>query len=211
MKFCAKCGGTGILVNGEVCECSKTMPDFYSDSACFDIPEQYRDLVFTEELVPDMWSGSYKKFLSKLHTDISTMAVTSRNWLICSPPKHAKTVFAYTTMKRLFRAGIGVCPLNDIMELKKVISEYSVEDDIDLFKVPYLFVRIPVFLTSEVFELCTTLLDRRVRKSLSTIFLFNGSWERLRAADVYCSFTPYKGDGSYCTFSVNSWREVNEK
>lgn len=211
MKFCAKCGGTGILLNGEMCDCAKTVPDFYSDSACFEIPEQYRDVVFTEELVPDNWSGSYRKFLSKLHTDISTMSVTSRNWLICSPPKHAKTIFVYATMRRLFRANIGVYPLNDILEIKNKILEYDVESDEELFKVPYLFIRIPALLNSEVFELCSMLLDRRVRKNLSTVFIFNGSWERICAADKYGAFTPYKGDGSYCTYSVNSWKEVNNK
>lgn len=209
--FCVKCGGTGRLLNGNPCECSMTVPDFYSDSACFEIPEQYRDVVFTEELVPDTWGGSYRKFLSKLHTDISTMAVMSRNWLICSPPKHAKTIFAFASMRRLFRNNIGVHPLNDILELKSKILEYDVSKDEPLFRVPYLFVRIPAVLNNEVFELCTTLLDRRVRQNLSTVFLFNGSWERICACDKFGVFTPYKGDGSYCTYSVSSWREVNEK
>lgn len=211
MGFCAKCGGVGKLITGEMCDCALKIPDYYGESACFDIPEQYRDLVFTKDLVHDAWGGSYSGFLDKLHTDISTMAINNRNWLICSPPKHSKTIFAYATIKRLFRASVPVCPLNDILELRKTIEEFTGDEDVDAFKVPYLFVRIPAFLNDEVFQLCTVLMDRRTRRALSTIFLYDGSWERLCFFDKYGAFTPFKGDGSYCTFSVNSWKEVNEK
>ena len=216
MSYCAKCGGTRVLLNGEPCECAVGVPDIYSDVACFDIPEQYRDISFMAELVPDEWNGSYRNFLNKLHTDISTASVKSRNWLICSPPRHAKTIFAYATMKRLFRKGLDVFPIYDALELRNKITQYDMgnksdtadENLSDLFTAPYVFVKIPPLLNSEVFQLCTMIMDRRVRRGNSTIFLFNGTWERLVAADTFKSFTAYQGDGSYCTFSVNNWREV---
>lgn len=216
MSFCAKCGGTGILLNGAPCECSIGIHDIYSDVACLDIPEQYRNIGFQPELIKDSWNGSYINFLSKLHTSLSTMDEKGHNYLICSPPMHSKTMFAYATISRLFRKGIAVFPIYDVLELRNKISLYDQgrpndkeDEDFSLFfKAPYVFVRIPQLLSNEVFQMCALILDRRVRRGNATIFLFNGSWERLQAADTYENFTAYKGDGSYCTFSVHSWKEV---
>lgn len=218
MSYCVKCGGTGRLLNNEICECQLNIHDMYSDVTCLDVPEQYRGIGFNEGLVTDTWNGSYAKFLQKLHTGISTLEDKGRNYLICSPPSHSKTIFAYSTISRLFRQGVQVFPIYDVLEMRNKISLYDqgrpsdVEaEDLGLFfTAPYVFVRIPSLLTPEVFQMCAMILDRRVRRGGSTIFLFNGSWERIYAADKFENFTPYKGDGSYCTISVHSWREVKK-
>ena len=217
MSYCAKCGGTKVKLNGEPCECSIGIHELYADVTCFVIPEQYRSISFNEELVTDTWNNAYRKYLKQLHTDISTMTMKGKNILICSPPRHSKTIFAYATMRRLFKMGVPVFPLYDVLELRNKFAlldmgkKSDVEDeDLSLLNtVPYLFVRIPSMLSPEVFNIASFILDRRVRKGTSTIFLFNGAWERIEAADTFNAFTAYLGDGSYCSFDVKSWREVN--
>lgn len=217
MSYCAKCGGAKVKLNGEPCECSIGIHELYADVTCFDIPEQYRSISFNEELVPDTWGGSYRDCLKQLHTDISTTTLKGKNFVICSPPRRSKTIFAYSTMRRLFKSGIPVFPLYDVLELRNKYNlldmgkKSDVEDeDLTLLNtVPYLFVRIPNVLSNDVFNIASFILDRRVRHGTSTIFLFNGTWERIVAADTYSAFTAYQGDGSYCSFSVKTWKEVN--
>ena len=215
MSYCVKCGGTGKLLNGDICECSLDIHDLYSDVVCLEVPEQYRNIRFNEALVNDSWNGSYRTFLRKVHTDISTLVDKGHNYLICSPPRRSKTIFAYSTITRLFKAGVVVFPVLDVLELKQKINDHdlgrrSLDDEYDIadfFKAPYVFVKIPPTLSPDVFQMCSLILDRRVRKGHSTIFLFNGSWRRILAADTYENFTPYQGDGNLCTFSIHSWEE----
>lgn len=217
MPYCPKCGNTGILINGEMCDCRKTIHDIYSDVTCLEIPEQYRDIAFNEQLVPNLKDGLYAKTLNKLHNEWSTAVAFGKNYLICSPPRHSKTILAYATMKRLFRAGFPVFPVYDILELNKKIKlldmgKPSDVDDEDLsliIKAPMLFVKIPPLLDITVFQTGALILDRRVRHNNSTVFLYNGSWESLRRADKFEYFTPYAGDGSYCTFLVSNWKEYS--
>lgn len=215
MQYCPKCGNTGVLINGETCECRKTIHDLYTDVTCLEIPEQYRNIAFNEKLVPSIKDGAYAHFMQKLHDEISTARGFGKNYLICSPVRHSKTILAYATMKRLFRAGYPVFPVYDILELGKKIklldfgkpSDVEDEDLSLIIKAPVLFVRVPPLLDTTVFQTGALILDRRVRHGNSTIFLYNGSWDSLKRADKYEHFTPYAGDGSYCTFLVSNWKE----
>ena len=204
MKYCPKCGNTGVLINGNKCECQYNIRDVYTDVACMEIPEQYRGVQLVKELIPDMQDGAYQGFLDSLHTRLSNCEEKGINYVICSPPKHSKTIFAYATMRRLFKGGVEVCPLMDLYEVKDTLLK--AEENSPICKVPYLFVKFPPLLTQEVFQTASLLLDRRVRHSCTTIFLYEGSWESLRYADKYSNFTSYEGDGSYCSVKVYNWR-----
>lgn len=204
MSFCPKCGGMGITLDGERCECSKTINDVYTDVSCLEIPEQYRSIQLIPDLISDIGHGSYRRFLDDLHTRLSSLDERGVNRIICAPPRHSKTIFAYATMRRLFKHGIDVVPLYDLYELKSLLL--SAPENDPLHTVPVLFVKFPPILNSEVFQTAALLLDRRVRRGNSTIFLFNGTWDSIKRADKFENFTPYAGDGAFCTVSVHSWK-----
>ena len=210
MAYCPKCGNTGVLVSGEKCECQYTINDVYTDVTCLEIPEQYRGIQLVKELIPNLRDGAYQAFLDNLHTRLSNCEEKGINYLICSPPRHSKTIFAYATMRRLFKGGIEVCPILDIYEIKNELI--MAEEDSRLIKTPYLFVKFPTLLTQETFQTAALLLDRRVRHSCTTIFLYNGSYESFKFADKYSNFTAYAGDGSFCSVNVSSWKggETND-
>lgn len=204
MSYCPKCGNTGVLIDGSKCECQYNIKDVYTDVSCMEIPEQYRGVQLVKDLIPNIRDGAYQGFLDNLHTRLSNCEEKGINYLICSPPRHSKTIFAYATMRRLFRGGLEVFPLMDLYEIKSVLLNAQESDPV--CKVPYLFVKFPPLLTEEVFQTAALLLDRRVRHSTTTIFLYNGTWEHLRFADKYSNFTAYAGDGSFCSIKVSSWK-----
>lgn len=209
MSYCPKCGNTGIKLDGSKCECQYNIKDVFTDVSCMEIPEQYRGIQFVKDLVPDLQNGAYRAFLDNLHTRLSNCDEKGINYVICSPPKSSKTIFAYATIRRHFRGGLEVYPLNDLYELK--IPLLQAEESSPICKVPYLFVKFPPLLTQEVFQTASLLLDRRVRHSGTTIFLYDGSWESLRFADKYSNFTAFSGDGSYCTVKVSNWKGGERK
>lgn len=212
--YCAKCGNTGFLLNGKVCDCRKSITDVYTDVSCFDIPEQYRDVMFNESLVlPMNGSGAYAAKLQSIHELVSALDWKSKNLLLCSPARHSKTIMAYSCIRRLFKGGIPVCPIYDLLELKQMFTSFDrgsgSPDEVNAFiHAPYAFVRIPPTLNADVFNVAALVLDRRTRHGNSTIFLFNGSYEQISKADVFGNFTSYAGDGSYCSFEVSSWKEA---
>lgn len=213
--YCVKCGNTGKLINGEICDCRKTINDVYADVSCMEIPEQYRDVMFNEGLVPKLQSDRYSKELAEIHTKISTLEWKNKNYLLCSPPRSSKTIMAYSCIRRLFKAGIQITPIFDVLEIRKMLKDYDMgigdrEQTEALIQAPYAFIRIPQALSTEVFQTAVLILDRRVRRGGSTIFLYNGSWYNIEKADTFRNFTPYQGDGAYSSYLVSSWKGVNE-
>ena len=211
--YCAKCGNTGVTITGEICDCRKTINDVYDDVACMEIPEQYRDVIFSEGLVPHLSSEAYSKELARMHNEISTLSWKNKNYLLCSPPLSSKTIMAYSCIRRLFKRGIRVTPIYDVLELQKMLKEYDQgigdKEQVELFiTAPYAFVRVPQTLSTEVFQTASLILDRRTRRGGSTIFLYNGSWAQLQFADTYKNFVSYQGDGAYNSFYVSSWKGV---
>lgn len=204
MPFCPKCGGSGITLDGSRCECSLTIQDVYTEVSCLEIPEQYRSINLVKELIPDIGKGSYRNFLDDLHTRLSSLDERGVNHIICAPPRHSKTIFAYATMRRLFKSGIDVVSLYDLYEMKNMLL--TAQENDPLHTVPVLFVKFPPMLNAEVFQTAALLLDRRVRRGNGTIFLYNGTWDNLKRADKFENFTPYAGDGSFCTVAVHSWK-----
>lgn len=216
-KYCEKCGGSGILF-GEICTCRFNSDTFFSDVVCLNIPEQYRNLHYSEALVPNDVDISYGKKLSEMYTGISTARIRNHNYLLCSPHRHSKTILAYSCIDRLFKAGLPVVPVYDIMELRKVMRDYdngknsfdNVKNPEDILTVPYLFVKIPSYPTWETYDTLDTLVSRRVRRGGSTILMYSGRYSNLLKNDSNDLLVSMRGDGSFNSLEILEWQRVNK-
>lgn len=209
--YCTKCGDTGVLIDGSLCDCGKSIKDADRSMECLTIPTQYRNLRFDKNLVQDVTgSGVYPNFLQKLYDDITSLKFGSQNMFLASPVKCSKTVLAYSCIQNLFRRGVQTFPLFDILELKIIMADTDngkvcpLLEDMDaipmnIYKSPILFVKIPNQLDYNVFDTMVLLMNRRTRRNNSTIFIYDGSWSYFAKADVHNKVSMYLGDGSYGT------------
>ena len=62
----------------------------------------------------------------------------------------------------------------------------------------------------EVYDTIALLLDRRVRRGNSTIFIYDGSWSELIYNDKHNVLTNLMGDGYYNTLEVQSWNAISQ-
>jgi hypothetical protein len=188
----------------------------FNGLVCLDIPEQYRGASFNSTLIPSDMGDGYKNFMQEMYDSISSMRHKYKNMIICSPSSKSKTMLAYCIIQTLFRKGIPTFPLYDILEIKRIMQDmdfsrkqlYEIAEPDKLLTCPYLFVKIPVSTTFEVYETIATLVDRRVRRGNSTIFLYNGAWEQLVYNDSRGSLKAMLGDGSYNTIENRTWRSI---
>lgn len=217
MKYCAKCGNSGFLLpDNRPCDCRLNVENFFSTVVCLDIPEQYQGMVFTPSLISLEMGDAYRNFMTSLHESIVSMKYRHKNMVICSPAATSKSVLAYCTIQELFRRDVETFPLYDIHEIKRILTDmdfnrkqtYDVKDPEKLLTVPYLFVRIPTYLTTETYDIIAMLLDRRVRRGNSTIFLYNGSWESMTRLDNMKIMASLLGDGSYGTIENKTWWKI---
>lgn len=209
MAYCEKCGNTGILLNGDLCDCRPSNDTLYTDLVGIDIPEQYQNTRFARPLVPLDCGDFYGKLLETLHQQITTMQLTNQNLCICSPPMHSKTVWAYSCIQALFRQRLPVLPLCDVLELRRAMFDYDMgrSNAADYYKVKYLFLKIPAEVTYQVRATIATIIDRRVRKGNCTFFIYNGTWSNLTYADESAVLKNLKGDGSFASLKVYSFQK----
>lgn len=211
--YCTECSNTGIKLDGTPCECRFNMNTFYDTVSCIEIPQQYQGIQFNSIMLPRDIHESYGAYLSSLHQDIVNMKLKNKNICICSPIAHGKKVFAYSCIDSLFRHGIPVYPIYDVLQLKHItvdmdigrkISYDAVEPE-KIYSVPYLFVEIPRLSNWEVFDAISMIVSRRVRNSGSTILLYPGTWSHLIQFDKQETLIGMQGDGSYNTLLVKTW------
>lgn len=215
-KYCAKCGGSGWLLGGGMCDCKFNADTFFKEVSCLEIPEQYRSVHFNEGLVPIDVDRAYAKKLSELYTGISTARICNHNYLICSPHRHSKTIFAYSCIERLFRGGLTVFPVYDIMELRRIMRDVDNGKENflqsgnpeDIWTVPYLFAKLPVYPAWEVYDSVDTLINRRVRRGGSTILLYSGRYSNLTRNDTNDLFVYMRGDGSFNSIEVIEYQRI---
>lgn len=218
-NYCPDCGGSGIDINGDVCHCRMNVQTFYDSVSCLDIPEQYRGLAFNSALVPTDVNESYASFLQDIHDSIVAGKYKDRNVVIASPINHSKTILAYSCIEVLFRGGVPVFPVYDLLELKRMLTDmdlcrksvYDVEEPERIITVPILFVKIPRITSWEVYDIFSMLLDRRVRRGNSTIFLYDGTWGQFIYNDKNDIAKGLVGDGTYNTVEVKSWSSQIEE
>lgn len=213
MTYCPKCGGTGIDINGNPCSCVKNVTSFFESVSCLDIPEQYRGVQFSKILVPSDLHPSYPNYLQSVYDKVLSGQWKQQNAIICSPINHSKTILAYSCIEVLFRSGITTFPVYDVLEIKRMLidmdlcrkSIYEEEHPEYIISAPLLFIKIPRVSNWEVFDTIALVLDRRVRRGNSTIFLYDGSWQQLIYNDRNQILVGLQGDGNYSTVDVKSW------
>lgn len=211
MSYCAICGGTGIKLDGSLCDCKSSLDNIFEGTICVDVPTQYQGIVFNSDLVPSDISGGYAKFLQKTYDDITSLRF-SKNIAICSPAGHSKTVLAYSCIQNLFRKKIQIAPLLDVMEIRTIMADIDMgkSEDYAVLDAPYLFVKIPLEASFQMYATISLLLDRRVRRGKYTIFLYNGPWSDLVYTDNRSIMKSLAGDGSFMTIENNTWRLFSE-
>lgn len=178
-----------------------------------DIPEQYQGMVFSSALISKDMPDAYVIFMQNLYDSIVSLKMRHKNLIICSPVATSKTTLAYCAIQTLFRKGIDTFPLYDVNEIKRIMSDmdfnrkqlYDVKDPEKLLTVPYLFAKVPSAITIETYDIISMILDRRVRRGNTTIFLYNGTWESLTRADNMKVMASLVGDGSYGTLENKTW------
>ena len=214
-SYCPKCGNTGELFDtGSRCDCPIGIGDYDSvNSQCLMLPEQYRGNSFNPDLLPTDLGDYYPKYMEELYQGVSSMSLRNVNIFLSSPTKHGKTFLAYSCMEKLYRKGVGVFPLFDILELKRLMQENDYgkkskeleELGIELpqlYTVPYLFVKLTTDFSFASFDALKLLLDRRLRRSGGvTIILSDMGWSYVAAADSRKVFSTLIGDGSFGTIT----------
>ena len=213
VKYCPICMGTGLDAHDNPCTCRLNTQAFYDTVSCLEVPEQYQGICFTRVLVPKDLPDSYAQYLQKVHDSVSNRTWHQHNAVICSPIGHSKTILAYSCIETLFRNNIPVFPVFDVLELKRIMTDsdlcrkqfYDVTEPERVVTVDVLFAKIPRVSNWEVFDTISLLLDRRVRRGNSTIFLYDGSWAQLISNDRNNILSGLMGDGSYNTVEVKSW------
>lgn len=218
MSYCIKCGNTGIDIDGNVCSCRFNAQSFYDTVSCLDIPEQYRGIRFNQSLVSTDMPEGYAKMLQEIHNKITTGKWGFKNVVLASPIGHSKTILAYSCLEVLFRNGEVTFPVFDVLELKRILTDmdlcrkqvYEVEEPERVITSSLLFVKIPRVTSWEVYDTIALLLDRRVRRGNSTIFIYDGSWSELIYNDKHNVLTNLMGDGYYNTLEVQSWNAISQ-
>ncbi len=205
---CLKCGGTGVLVSGETCDCGVCVECMLP--AFVKVPSQYQNNCFDARLLPQWLPSDYGVFMTNLVRNFTTKQdLMHQNILICSPPNSGKTVMAYTVIGMLYMQGHKVFGLMDIMEVRGILMEqYHVDwESLGLLvDAPVIFIKIPLDIPARLAATVSTVVERRVRRGGSTVFLYSGCRDDLVAQDTFGNLQALFGDGSYNSVMVKSWR-----
>ena len=212
-RYCPLCGDTGIDIDNKVCSCRLDVREMFETVSCLDVPEQYRGVTFSKFLLPNDLPDNISNFMENMHTSMLTGDWKMHNVVIATPTGYGKSILAYSCLESLCRLKMETFPVMDVLELKRVMTDldlgrkqlYEIENPDRLFTVPVLFTKVPHIRGKEVFGVMSLLLDRRVRRGLSTIFLYDGSWQDLTAYDYDGLISNLQGDGTYNTLDVKSW------
>lgn len=218
MTYCPKCGNKYVLLDGTPCDCRMSPEIFTADTVEIDIPEQYQGIAFRKELVAEDMSEGYAPFLYKLVEDITTFRLKNKNILLCSPKARSKTIMAYTAINVLFKQGIPVFPIYDLLELRKMTVDVDTgktgkydQKQIDLMlNCPYLFVKLPEVLVIETFAMLALVIDRRTRRNGSTIIIYDGDLENMKKFDYRHVIDNMSGDGSFGTIKCYNFFKKEE-
>lgn len=215
-KYCARCGNTGVDLQGRPCAC-RTQSILNGEAvSCAEIPKQYRGSLFNSMLVPKTCGEDYPKYLQSVYDKVAYLKWESHNTLIASPIQTSKTVLAYSCIEMLYRAGLQVCSVYDVYELFRAMLDFdmgkkAVNDITEpqlITTVPILFAKIPRVSRPDVFDAIALLVDRRVRRGNSTILLYDGSWSQCIRNDRDGILTGMMGDGRHSSIEVKSFQSI---
>ena len=214
MGYCIKCGNTGLLADGKPCDCGAqsvrlVLPPHMK------LPLQYQNIKYNKEFIRPEFKDTLGAFMERLLKEITTdLHSYFRNYIICSPANTGKTVWAYNLYSLLYSQGENMPELLDLMQVREVLVNYYNKDDELRDKISnarIMVVRIPMDLPNKFVETISTIVDRRVRNSCSTIFIYNGSRADLYAQDNFGKLKYLEGDGSFNTLCIKSFEERRSK
>ena len=208
MAYCPICGDLGVLLDGSPCKCKDSIDNLFEDTVCLEIPEQYQGIIFNKDLVPADCGGAYQEFMQRTYNDILALSMCHKNLCICSPSGHSKTILAYSATQGLFRKRVKTAPILDVLEARALLQviDAGKESNTSLLDAPFAFIKIPLETDFQLFATIAMLLDRRVRRGNSTIFLYNGTWEQMTYCDNRGIMNSLLGDGAFCTIENRTWR-----
>lgn len=213
MGKCIKCGDTGIMANGQPCDCQAGMGGV-DMPVILDIPEQYQACYFDQSFLSKKLHASYGMVLQGIISEIKVNMSYSKNVLICAPPNSGKSVFAYTIYRIFAQNSLPFPDIYDLNEVRKLMADIYAKDERYslLCQAKLAIIKLPLDLPAKFAETICTVLDLRLRKSGKTIFLYDGSKDDLLAQDRYDRLSDILGDGSYHSILCYSYeKEKKEK
>lgn len=208
---CLKCGDTGIMLDGNPCDCGAGQE--IELPTILEMPEQYQQSMFDRSFLPKWLHPAYGLALQEIVSSVKTTLDYKLNVLICAPPNSGKTTFAFTIFRILYNAGIPMPNIYDLNEIRKMFADtYNRSEEYDLFIGAKLaVVKIPMDVPSKFVETMMSIIDIRSRHSGHTIFLFDGSKFDLSNQDKYEKLQYLEGDGNYHTVKIHSYSKNQEE
>ena len=211
---CLKCGGTGIQIDGKPCDCRDNgkidLP------IVIEVPSIYQSSEFSASLVPIKMSKTYGIELEDIINTIKCKGKFTHNILICSPPNTGKTVFAYTVYRHQYLKGLSMPEIMDLIEAKELLMTTSYDEHIIRLKEKLInskiaIIKIPLDLPNKFAETMSTILERRVRKNGTTIFLYGSTLFDLQNQDRFGVLKNIIRDGSYNSLKVINYNYMDVK
>lgn len=202
-EICTICRGTGKDLLGNPCpDCAGKVQrmQYIKRSGNIQIPEQYQGILFDKTFLPKECQGQYGDLLEQLKTQITRdYNMFCKNYLIISPMNSGKSIWAYNILSMLANNGHSVLPIMDLFEVREYLQYKGDNADVlqKILKSKGLFVRIPGDVQYWAFDIMQTILEQRVKNNGFTIFLYNGTLERLEDVDKYKTFHSMRGDGTF--------------
>lgn len=206
---CIQCGGTGYLLNGDICDC--TTVNAINFPVLSKVPIQYQGTQFDKSFLSQKLDVNYGIYLEDLLKQVATGKPLRKNFLICSPPNTGKTVFAYTLIGMMYSKGVVLPELMDLIEVRDImLAQYKQDYDKLLLinTAPIMLIKLPSDLPSKFGETISLIIERRVRNNGSTIFLFGGNKQDLLNQDRFGKLSAILGDGNYNSLLLKSWKDV---
>jgi len=176
---CKKCDGTGILASGAICDCGAFFENAESTVVPW-VPIEYQGSNFIPDMLP-ITMRDWGETLLNLQKAILS-GEDKLNYLLIAPYASGKTIWAYDTLVKLSRKGYAISDIVDMLDYRRCILSYNVEDIRFLEKVytvPFLIVRIPTMTIPNLPSLMQSLQYKRVQNNGRTIYLYSGTYTEL--------------------------------
>ena len=179
-QSCLMCGGTGkILPDGKPCPiCSKEKLD--NPPVVFGVPAQYQGIKFDKSFLPEKMQKYYGQYMEDLMDS------------------------------QLTGMGINMPLLRDLAEVRNILNAYDADvQEAQLFSTARCaIVRVPRDIQAWMFDCMSFIVERRVRSSGFTIFLYGGEESDLKNQDRFGKLKYLKGSGAYNTIQIKSFSDA---
>lgn len=209
---CLKCGGDGKDALGNPCTACDAGKRFLFATVTPWIPMQYQGNRYSASALP-LFMSDWARELEEVRDGIVERTDT-RNYIICSPYRTGKTVWAYDVLERLAQAGYQIVGISDLLDIKRMMYSFK-DDDVTLlgqiYSVPVLIVRIPMLVQHGIVETMQTLLYKRIGCNGQTVFLYSDSFYTLAEnCGKKEALNSLVGDGSLGSVRLKNYRRAKD-